>query len=61
MEGPVPERSLNAPLQAPAAAPTETSRSPSTYLWAMLLAYLTDRNAGHRWARDRTVLIKMPP
>jgi hypothetical protein len=35
MEGPVPERSLNAPLQA---AATEKSRSPSTYWWAMLLA-----------------------
>ena len=31
MEGPVPERSLNAPLQAPAAAGTEKSRSPSAY------------------------------
>ena len=40
MEGPVPERSLNAPLQAPAAAGTEKSRSLSAYQWAMLLARL---------------------
>lgn len=38
MDGPGHESSLNAPARIPTQEVTEKSRSPSTYLWAMLLA-----------------------